>query len=471
MARKTRLCLSSLLLLLIGCASVHARTGDDTVVTNIGNDVTSILHRTGAPGAVVAVLGEHFTYRQAYGLRDREKKLPASLGTHFEIGSITKQFTAAAILQLKEAGLLLLDDKLGRYLPAAPHANEVTLRQLLSHTSGLPEYLDGEDIEEAAARPASFDSLIQRIEGKPLDFAPGSRWAYSNTGYILLGRVIELASKETYRHYIQSHLLDRAGMTQTFTVADEASLSGMATGYWTKHGVVSVSGRISDSFGWAAGNLVSTLGDLEKWNRALAAGTIVSRADYALMATAVHAGQADAKYGLGLFVDQFEGQPRIGHTGGSFGFTSADQYFPRQRVWIIALTNKGGSPEAADMIVAAAFNRLYPDLAARDVAPAQGEDKAITVAARTLFTGLQQGRIDPALLGQALRTKMDEGLAHRLASQFGPYGEPSAFVFKGTRTEGGVVWHSYLILFGPGSRIEFGVATDAAGKISKIFNG
>lgn len=438
----------------------------------IDSDVVEIMQRTEAPGASFMAIGEHATCRGFYGFRDREKKIPVDAETHFEIGSITKQFTAAAILQLRESHKLDLDAKLSVFLPDAPHANEVTLRQLLSHTSGMPEYLAGSDINDVATRAITYESLIGRVGKKPLDFEPGSRWAYSNTGYILLGRVIEVVSHETYRHYVQTHLLDRAGMRQTFTVADEHKLPDMAVGYWIENGHVVRAPTIHDSFGWAAGNLVSTLDDLEKWNRALAGGRIVSSSDYASMIEANRTDQnQDTGYGLGLFVGRFEGELRIGHTGGSFGFTSANENFPELGARVIVLTNKGGSPETGEMIADAVFNRLYPEINRKHLAADPGEDAAVTGVARKLFASIQDGRPALELLGRSLGEKMQQGLASRLNAQFDPYGKPTAFVFKGRKEEGNLIWHSYLILFGPGNELLFGVAIDETGKVSKISNG
>lgn len=174
-------------------SAVATKPLDPSTIHRIDTDVQTILRLTGTPGAVLGIVEDgQMVYRKAYGLRDLEGRIAATIDTHYEIGSITKQFTAAAILQLQEAGKLNIDDKLAKYLPDAPHASEVTLRQLLSHTSGLPEYLDGLDIETAATKPATFTQLMARIAGEPLDFTPGAKMVYNNTGYILLGRVIEV---------------------------------------------------------------------------------------------------------------------------------------------------------------------------------------------------------------------------------------------------------------------------------------
>jgi len=462
--------LSALPLLCLSLTAIAASPPiGNQLAKRIDADVQTILQRTGAPGSTI-LIAEHgrIVYRHAYGLRDRERHVPAAVDGYYEIGSITKQFTAAAILQLQEAGKLHLDDKLSTYLPSAPHASEVTLRQLLSHTSGMPEYLDAVDAAKAIDKPASFDKLMSYIAGKPLDFPPGSHWSYSNTGYILAGRVIEVVSHESYRHYVQTHLLDRAGMTHTFTVAEEGTLPKMAVGYDRGHGRVTPARTIAASVGWAAGFLVSTVGDLEKWNLALRSGRIVTPADYALMSTSVKTAQGDAGYGLGLFVDSIDNQPRVGHTGGSLGFTTANEYFPRQDTQIIAFTNFVDSPEPGETITTAIFEDLNPAIGAAAMRPSAGEDPEVTAKAKACFAQLQAGDQDSPYLAPKLNKKMKAGLAKRLADEFKGYGRPTAFVFKGRHTDAGKTFNDYVIRFGPGSLLKFGVALDRAGKIASI---
>ena len=458
-------------LLCIPLAAIAAVVPIDAQRTNrMDADVETILQRTGTPGATIAVAEQgHIIYSHAYGLRDREHRLPATVDTYYEIGSITKQFTAAAILQLQEAGKLHLDDKLAVYLPHAPHASEVTLRQLLSHTSGEPEYLDAVDAAKAIGKPASFDQIMSYIAGKPLDFEPGSHWSYSNTGYILAGRVIEVVSHETYEQYVQTHLLDRAGMKHTFTVADEARLPNMAVGYDRAHYKIERAPTISASVGWAAGFLVSTIDDLEKWNSALRYGKIVTPADYALMCTSVKTtAQGDAGYGLGLFVDSVDEQPRVGHTGGSLGFTTANEYFPQQDTQIIAFTNFASNPEPGETITTAIFEDLNPAIAAVAMRSSAGENPVVTAKTKAYFAQLQAGDQDSPYLAAKLNKKLKAGLAKRLADDFKGYGQPTAFVFKGTHVDAGVTFHDYVIRFGPGSVLKFGVGLDQAGKIASL---
>jgi D-alanyl-D-alanine carboxypeptidase len=303
------------------------------------------------------------------------------------------------------------------------------------------------------------------VAGKPLDFTPGTKWAYSNTNYILLGRVIEVVSHETYHHYVQAHLLDPLGLKQTFTLADERRVPDMALGYRRADGKLSLAPPLDEGFGWAAGDLISTLTDLEKWSEALAGGKVVTPADYVLMTTEVPIKDGTSGYGFAQFLDSVDDQPRIGHTGGALGFTSADEYFPRQDTRIIVFTDLTDDPEPGERFNTGVFEALFPGIAAAADRPAAGEDAAVTAKARALFIALQQGTADSSMLGARLAAKMQAGLGQRLAGEFAPYGAPTAVIFKGHRTDGGLSWSDYVLKFGPGSSFKFSIALDDSGKI------
>lgn len=257
-------------------------------------------------------------------------------------------------------------------------------------------------------------------------------------------------------------------MTHTYTVAEENGLPNMAIGYDREKGQIKPARTIAASVGWAAGFLVSTVGDLEKWNLALRSGKIVAPADYALMSTSVKTSQGDAGYGLGLFVDSIDGQPRVGHTGGSLGFTTANEYFPRQDLQIIAFTNFVDNPEPGETITTAIFEDLNPAIVAVAMHPSPGENPTVTAKAEAYFPQLQAGDQDSPYLAAKLNDKMKAGLAKRLASEFQSYGKPTAFVFKGTHVDAGVMFQDYVIRFGPGSMLKFGVALDKTGKIKSL---
>lgn len=458
-----------LLSLLAGCSQSFAQRPSVSDADRIDQDVRAAMSRFHVPGvAVMAIADGRVLFVKAYGDRDLRRGLPVKTYTLFEIGSITKQFTAACILQLRDQGKLKLGDTLSLYLPDAPHAKEVTLRNLLTHTSGLHDYFDMPDAEfdELAAQPITYRNLISRVASMPLDFPPGSQWSYSNTGYLLLGHVIEAVSGERYKDYLQRHILSPLHMKHTFTTADENRLANMAIGYRYRKGKTEPAPFIDPSWGESAGFLISNLDDLSRWDTALRNGTIVSAASYREMSTAfMTTKNGSADYGFGLFVDSMYGQPRIGHTGGSQGFTTADEYYPAQKLRVIAFTNSGDrSPEAGETITNILFADLNPILAANALKPALGEDQAVTRTVQDAFGELQTGT-GYSRFSSHLRDRFASTGA-KFASQLSPYGAATAEVYKGTRQVNGISWYDYVILFGPGVSIPFSVRIDKEGVVA-----
>jgi D-alanyl-D-alanine carboxypeptidase len=429
------------------------------IVKKIDSDVQNVLRRFEVPGAAVIVItGGHVSFVEAFGSRDVQRHLPIRTDTFFEIGSITKQFTAASVLQLQQAGKLQIDRPLSDYLPDAPHAKEVTLRQLLTHTSGLHDYLDmpPDDLDRLASQPISYRNLIARVASLPLDFAPGSRWSYSNTGYLLLGKVIETVSGEAYKNYLQRHILTPLKMKSTYTTADEGRLQNMAIGYHHVAGKRERAPIIDPDWANAAGFLVAPLRDLATWDEALRGGKVISAQSYRMMTTSFMTTKGESTdYGFGFFLNPVYGEPRIGHTGGSLGFTTADEYFPRQNVRIIAFTNlHDEGPEAGEALTNVLFADLYPAVAAKAQKPAPGEKAAITRAVLDAFGDLQT-RKSYARFAARLRDKLRAGLGAKFANNLRPYGPPSAAIYKGARQTAKDHWYDYVIQFGPGVSLPF----------------
>jgi D-alanyl-D-alanine carboxypeptidase len=343
------------------------------VRSKIDTDVRAALSAAHTQGATILIVRDDaVVFTRSYGLRDVERSSPADEHTRYEIGSITKQFTAAAILQLREAGKIDLDAPVATYLPFAPHAGEITVQQLLSHTSGLADYTDVPNLETLAATPATFDHVLSQIAGKPLGVTPGAAFAYSNTNYLILGRIIERVSGQTWEAYVQQHLFLPAGMRETATIAQEDGLADMARGYVYAHGRAAASKPLSESWASSAGGIVSTADDLRLWGEALSSGRIISASDYALLTSPGRlADGSTTAYGFGLKVDRFEGQQRIWHDGNTNGYDGSDQLFPSQGVRIIVLTNTlaGGS----DAIVEHVYNDLFPAVASAAARAAESQ--------------------------------------------------------------------------------------------------
>jgi len=451
-------------------ASVSAAPAELPAATaqRIDADVKAVLRRFGVPGAaIMAVRDGQPVYVRTFGLRDTAHSLPVHPDTVFEIGSITKQFTAASILQLEEGGKLKIGRPLSDYLPNAPHAREITLRQLLTLTSGLHDYLDGPEMDRLASHPISYRDLIARIAPLPLDFPPGSRWHYSNTDYLLLGKVIETVSGESYRDYLQRHIFDPLHMKDTHTTAETGHLPNAATGYRHASGRLERAPTIDASWGTSAGFLLTTLSDLAKWDTALSHRKVVSLASYRQMTTPfMTTKNGSANYGFGFFIDSIYSQPRIGHTGGTYGSTAADEYFPRQDIRIVAFTNLGdGTPEAGETLTNIVFAALYPAIAAEAAKSARGENRAITQLVRDAFRELQTGT-SYARFNDRLRGKLAAGIGAKFVTGLGPYGVATAQVFKGSRRDAKETWYDYVIQFGPGVSLPFAVKVGQDGAVT-----
>jgi D-alanyl-D-alanine carboxypeptidase len=343
------------------------------VQSKIDMDVRAALSASHAQGATIVIVRDHaVVFARSYGLRDVERSLRADEHTRYEIGSITKQFTAAAILQLKEAGKIELDAPVATYVPFAPHAGEITVRQLLTHTSGLADYTDAPNFDTLAATPATFDRVLSPIAGKPLGFTPGTAFAYSNTNYLILGRIIERVAGQTWEAYVQQHLFVPAGMRESATLAQEDRLADLARGYAYAQGRAALSKPIAESWASSAGGIVSTAEDLRQWGEALSSGRIISTSDYQLLISPARLADGSiTPYGFGMKVDRFEGQPRIWHDGNTNGYDGSDQFFPSQGVRIIVLTNTLAA--GSDAIAEHVYNDLFPAIATAAVRAAESQ--------------------------------------------------------------------------------------------------
>ncbi len=279
---------------------------------------------------------------RAYGFANLEWQAATTPDTVFRVGSITKQFASACILLLAEQKKLTLDDKLSKFFPGYPRGDEVTVRQLLNHTSGVHSY-PGRTEATIVRAGISVADMVKHLGGLGYDFDPGSNWDYSNSGYFLIGAIIEQVSGQTFREFARERLFEPQGLAQTAVDRNQDVVPHRATGYErdrAKAGAY-VNAVYSDmSVPGAAGALRSTAADLIKWTEALHAGRVLSAASYKEMTTVPRIpGKDDVYYGLGLWVKPEQGHPLISHNGGIDGFESSLNYLPERKMTLVILTN------------------------------------------------------------------------------------------------------------------------------------
>lgn len=291
------------------------------------------------PGLALTIIQNGKAIKSAaYGLANLELNVPVTAETVFEIGSITKQFTAAGILLLAQEGKLTVDDKLSQHIANAPDSwKAVTLRHLLTHTSGIKSYtgLDGFEL----TRHLTQAQFLKTLGVQPLEFQPGASWKYSNSGFSLLGYVIENVSGENYWHFMSERIFKPLGMSRTTDRMPGRIIPNRADGYeQTNHVLINRDYDLTDVF--SAGAIASTVGDLAKWNASLDRDDLLNAATKDAMWTAAKLNDGKpTKYGFGWFLDSVEGHKNIGHGGSTSGFSASIQRFPDDKLAVIILTN------------------------------------------------------------------------------------------------------------------------------------
>lgn len=310
-------------------------------------------------------MGSSPIYVKGYGYAEIYSATPADAGTIYEIGSVTKQFTAAAVMQLLEEGALELGDTAGSYLPYLPASwSQVTIHQLLNHTSGIPNYTT---LHSQGILDIRFDAefstqgLITAIADLDLDldFPPGSQWRYCNTGYLILGAIAEQVSQETYAEYLEARITGPLGMGST--VFCTVPHPGLAQGYRLVQGEVQPSAFIHPSVRGAAGGICSTAGDLVRWLQALREGCVISPTSYEQMIQpgTLTSGEP-VPYGYGLWVSQSSGRDSIWHGGGTSGFKARIIYYPDEDLSLAVLANTVSPLYKPEALTSAIVDSLIP---------------------------------------------------------------------------------------------------------------
>jgi D-alanyl-D-alanine carboxypeptidase len=332
--------------------------------------------------------------RKAYGLANREWNVANTPDTKFRLGSLTKAFTATAILQLQETGKLSIDDPISKYYPTSPDAwKAVTLKHLLTHSSGIPSYTGLPTFFAKDSRlDRTPDEIVQLTRDKPLEFEPGTKYAYDNTGYVLLGYVIEKVSGEPYPQYVERHIFQPLGMKNSGYDVSEKILPLRAAGYdATPAGLINAR-FLSMSLPYAAGSLYSTVDDMLIWDQALKGDKVLREASRKAMYTDY--GHA---YGFGWQLDKRFDHTRISHGGGINGFVTKFDRYPDDGLTVVVLSNVSNAPSGQ---VADELGAIYLGRPARTAAPA-GE-----AAVRRIVAGILSGEPDYSRMSQGLANNM-----------------------------------------------------------------
>lgn len=330
------------------------------------NGVYKNLENRKAPGiAILISQNGQVIYRNAFGYADIENNVRMNPDMRFKIGSITKQFTGVAILKLQEEGKLSVEDKLSKYIPDFPRGNEVSIHQLLTHTSGIHSYTNNADFLGKVLKPISEDDLVAVLKKESYDFNPGEAFLYNNTAYVLLGYIIHKVSGIEYGEYLKKSFFEPLKMTNTGYSGSGVKIDNLAIGY-DRMGAGYVPSPVWDlSWAGGAGALYSTIDDLQKWNEALFNGRVLQEKSLkaGLTSVVLNNGQtpAQGEYGYGWFMSDFRGLRRIAHGGGLAGYISELTRYPSENMTVVMLTNMSPPEQNIDPNALSQFY-LWPRL-------------------------------------------------------------------------------------------------------------
>ena len=339
--------------------------------------------------AVLVARDGKIVFQGGFGLADVVKKTPITLETKFRIGSISKQFTAAAILRLAEQGRLAIDDSLAKYFPGVPHGSDITLRHLLNHTSGLHSYTEKPEFYGRVVKAIEPGNLIAWFRDDPPDFAPGAGFHYNNSAYFLLGEIVAKVSGKSLGDYLHHEFFAPLEMKDTGIFVNSAPPSRMAIGYSYADGKLAPALDWDMSWAGGAGALYSTVGDLFRWNEALFGGRVLKTASFKAATTPVElpANVDGMKYGYGLVMLEVKRLPAVGHGGGLNGWSSDLLRLPEQHCTVVVLAN--ALPQPPGLAPSVISHALAEKVLADEIQklPPLAEDSSVNPKSFTDFVG------------------------------------------------------------------------------------
>jgi D-alanyl-D-alanine carboxypeptidase len=409
------------------------------VSKKIDDAATKMLNESGVPSASIAVVKDRkLAYTKAYGLADIASHRSATTSMIYSIGSISKQFTAASIFLLAEEGKLSIDDPVGRWLPDLTRANEVTIRQVLSMTSGYQDYWPQDYVMPAMMKPGSPEEILKGWAQKPLDFEPGTKWQYSNTNYVAAGVIVERLSGMSVLDFLHRRVFDPLGMKSVFDCDSSALPAGAPTRYH-RYGLGPARPAPKEGKGWlfAAGELAMTASDLAKWDISMIDQAILKPQSYREMERAeLLTNGVSTQYGLGIGISLVNGRRGLAHGGEVSGFTAQNVVYPDDRAAVIVLTNMDANRAAVNLA-----NKIG------EIIFAPTGDGDSLAKAKSILIGLQKGKIDRSLFTDNANAYFDKQCLHDLASSLAPLGAPTDFELVSEGLRGGMTARRYRVKF------------------------
>jgi len=429
--------------------------------------VHDVLTKTGVPSASVGIVeGGQIVFTKAYGSARLDPPMNATTNLRYAIGSISKQFTAACVLLLQEEGKLSIDDPIAKYFPELTRANDVKIRNILSHTSGYEDYAPQDYTIPAWTKPTTADKVVHEWATRPLDFEPGSQYQYSNTNFNIAGLIVEKVSGEPFWSFLSRRVLKPLGMTQTIDLDTEHDKLE-PVGYM-RNALGPLRPAIMEASGWyfADGEMAMPVGDLLVWDISLMNRSLHSPASYDAMETEqkLTTGQT-ARYGLGVSLSVRNGHRMVAHGGEVGGFVAQNVVFPDDKIAIAVLTNQEASAAAGGIARAVSVLLLpLPDWGTGTAA----ETATAEAQARRILTGLQKGQIDRALFTANCNFYFDQTSLDDHTKSLGPLGAVQTVGQTSSSLRGGMTFRAFDVAFAKGPKLRLTTYTTRDGRLEQF---
>jgi CubicO group peptidase (beta-lactamase class C family) len=398
------------------------------------------LQTSGVPSASLAIVKDgQIVYTAAYGNARLEAAEAARPEMRYSIGSISKQFTATAVLMLAEEGKLSLDDPVSRFLPDLTRSNEVTIRQLLSHTAGYEDYWPQDYVPPFMLQRVTAQRILDIWAKRPLDFDPGTKWQYSNTNYVIAGRIVEKASGMPLLEFLSKRIFEPLHMQSVMNIDQNRLADTDATGYFRYAlGPLRVAPKEGKGWLFAAGELAMPASDLATWDIAIMDQKLLKPESYRTMETDVLLRNGlDTQYGLGIFVRKLDGRRMLEHGGEVSGFTSENMVFPDDQTAVVVLTNQDASDGAA---------RIGQNVAKLLLASEDAESPAKEQQARQIFEAFQKGKIDRALFTANGNSYFSAQAVMDFTASLAPLGAVKSCIQLQREGRGGMIFRAFNVV-------------------------
>lgn len=472
--RKTFPTSRSVLSLAVALAATCAATSDafaapftSAETAQVDRIVLAAMAQAGTPSASVAVVRDgQIAFAKAYGLRRIETHESATIDTRYRVASVSKQFTATAVLMLADEGKISLDDPLVRYLPELGPANRATVRQTLSHIAGFPNFWIVDYVTPEMRTAIAPQAIINRWGAAPSDFQPGSKFNYSNTGYVVLGRLVEKVSGKPLGAFLQDRVFRPLKMASAEDVDGKPPGVSDADGYSrTAVGPPREAQRPGPGWTFGSGELAMTASDLARWDMAVLDRRLMSRTAYAVQETDAKLNDGSATgYGLGVFVDETGGHRRIRHHGDLPGYWTENRVYPEEKAAIVVMINGnyGGSPH---IIIANGLEQILLQAKTIDTGPLQPLSPDAT--ARLLFRQIMAGALDRSLLTPNANDYLSGAVLEDYHRSFQELGLPLAFMPLQGDGADGLQTQTWQAVW-PTATLKFTLRTRPDGKVEEF---